>query len=97
MATLRYASETDIQLHLDPQDEAILTVVRGCPWWTKGETIVDHQGTPSGVTLTTTRPMESTLRRILDLSFGLVFPPEGGVGVARAGHTGPHAGRKRNR
>lgn len=97
MATLRYSSETDIQLHLDTQEEAILTVVRGCPWWTKGETVMDHLGTPTGVTLTTTRPMESTLRRILDLSFGLVFPPEGGVGVVREGRTGRHSGRKRNR
>ena len=40
--------------------------------------------TVTGVTLTATRSMDSTLRRILNLSFGLIFPQDGGVGEQRA-------------
>jgi len=81
MAYLNYPSTTEVQLQLDAKEGAILAVVRGCPWWTKadieralGSTLV------TSVTLTTTQAMDSTLRRILRMSFGLVFPKEGGVG-----------------
>jgi hypothetical protein len=82
MAYLSYPSVTEVQLLLDAQEGAILTVLRGCPWWTKAE--VDRHAPGStqvtSVTLTTTRAMDATLRRILQMSFGLVFPKEGGVG-----------------
>jgi hypothetical protein len=82
MARLSYPSLTDVQLRLDAQEDAILAVVRGCPWWTKADVEGQFPGstTVSSVTLTTTRNVESTLRRILQMSFGLVFPQEGGVG-----------------
>lgn len=82
MAHLSYPSVTEVQLRLEAQEEAILAVVRGCPWWTKAEVEGRLPGstTVSSVRLTTTRGVESTLRRILQMSFGLVFPVEGGVG-----------------
>lgn len=82
MAHLSYPSATEVQLRLDSQEGAILNVVRGCPWWTRAdvEGRLPGSATVTGVTLTTDRGMDSTLRRILQLSFGLVFPSEGGVG-----------------
>ncbi len=82
MAHLSYPSGTEVQLRLGTQEGAILDVVRRCSWWTNAEVEgrLPGSATVSGVTLTTTRAMESTLRRILQLSFGLVFPVEGGVG-----------------
>lgn len=89
MAHLSYPSMTEVQLRLEAQEDAILAVVRGCPWWTKAdfEGRLPGSTTVSSVSLTTTRGVESTLRRILQMSFGLVFPKEGGVGhqVVREG------------
>lgn len=81
MAQLSYPSTTEVQLRLEAQEDAILAVVRRCPWWTKAEVEGRLPGSPivSGVILTTTRGVESTLRRILQMSFGMVFPAEGGV------------------
>ncbi len=97
MAELRYPSETDIQLCLGAQEQAILAVVRGCSWWTKADADRDDTGNVTRVTLTAPRGMESTLRSILDKSFGLVFPPEGGSGVPRARGSGGQFGRQRDR
>ena len=85
MAELRYASPTEVQLHLDADERDIFEVVRGCPWWTKVEIKPPPTGstTASGVILTMPRGWETTLRRILDMSGRLQFPPEGGVGVPR--------------
>lgn len=83
MANLSYPSATEVQLRLEAQENAILAVVRGCPWWTKAE-IEGHvpgHAIVSAVTLTTGRGLDSTLRRILQMSFGLVFPQEGGDGL----------------
>ncbi len=82
MAHLSYPSMTEVQLRLDAKEGAILAVVRGCPWWTKADVEGQLPGstTVSSVSLTATRAVESTLRRILQMSFGLVFPVEGGVG-----------------
>ena len=82
MAYLSYPSAAEVQLRLEAQEDAILAVVRGCPWWTKAdiEGRLPGSGTVSSVSLTTTRALESTLRRILEMSFGIVFPPEGGAG-----------------
>lgn len=85
MAQLSYPSATEVQLRLDAQEDAILAVIRGCPWWTRAdvEGRVPGSAVVSAVVLTTTRGMESTLRRILQMSFGLVFPPEGGSAQAK--------------
>jgi hypothetical protein len=82
MAYLSYPSPTEVQLRLDAQEGAILAVVRGWAWWTKAEVEGRVPGSPlvTGVTLTTTRGMDATLRQILQLSFGLEFPQAGGVG-----------------
>jgi hypothetical protein len=37
MAHLSYPSLMDVQLRLDANEDAILTVVRGCPWWHKAD------------------------------------------------------------
>jgi hypothetical protein len=82
MASLSYPSVAEVQLRLDAKEDAILAVVRGCPWWTRADVEGRLPGSAvvSGVSLTTTRALESTLRRILQMSFGIVFPAEGGVG-----------------
>lgn len=82
MAQLSYPSVTEVQLRLEAQEAAILAVVRGCPWWTRADVEGRFPGstTVSSITLTTTRGVDSTLRRILQMSFGLVFPQEGGTG-----------------
>jgi hypothetical protein len=81
MAQLSYPSVTEVELRLGAHEEAILAVVRGCPWWTKAEVEgrVPGSATVSAVVLTTSRTVESTLRRILQMSFGMVFPAEGGI------------------
>lgn len=81
MAQLSYPSMTEVQLRLGAHEDAILAVVRGCPWWTNAEIEGHVPGSAivSGVVLTASRTVESTLRRILQMSFGLVFPAEGGV------------------
>ena len=96
MAHLSYPSTTEVQLRLGAQEDGILAVVRGCPWWTKAEVEGRLPGSAavSGVILTTTRGVESTLRRILQMSFGLVFPDEGGVGLQTRKEVPSLAGRK---
>ncbi len=86
MATLSYPSAEELQLRLEAEEGAILNVVRGCSWWTRAdiEGRTPGSSTVTGVTLTATRSMDSTLRRILNLSFGLIFPQDGGVGERRA-------------
>lgn len=85
MANLSYPSSEELQLQLDAQEGAILDVVRGCPWWTKAdiERHLPENAAVTRVTLTAMRSMDSTLRRILNLSFGLTFPLDGGVGEKR--------------
>lgn len=85
MATLGYPSPAELQLCLEAHDGAILDVVRKCPWWTRAdiEGRVPGTSTVTRVTLIAPRANDSTLRRILQLSFGLVFPAEGGAGVQR--------------
>ncbi len=96
MAHLSYPSTTEVQLRLGAQEDGILAVVRGCPWWTKAEVEgrLPGSATVSSVTLTTTRGVESTLRRILQMSFGLVFPPEGGAGQQLVREAPSVVGRK---
>lgn len=97
MATLSYPSATEVQLRLEAQEDAILAVVRGCPWWTRAE-IEGHvpgHAVVSAVTLTTERGLESTLRRILQMSFGLVFPEEGGDGHQPPREAHGHPSRSR--
>lgn len=86
MATLSYPSLEELQLRLEAQEGAILEVVRGCPWWTRAdvEGRIPGNSTVTSVTLTALRANDSTLRRILTLSFGLNFPADGGVGETRA-------------
>lgn len=86
MATLSYPSPAELQLRLEAHEGAILDVVRGCPWWSRAEIEGRTPGnsTVTRVTLTAMRANDSTLRRILQLSFGLVFPADGGVGETRA-------------
>lgn len=83
MAHLDYPSVMEVQLRLGAHEDAILSVVRHCSWWTKAdvEGQVPDSSVVTGITLTTNRSMDSTIRRILQLSFGLVFPADGGVGV----------------
>lgn len=97
MAHLSYLSLTEIQLRLDAGEDSILGVVRKCPWWTNVtmEGHVPGSATASSVTLTTTRAMESTLRRILQMSFGLVFPSDGGIAQQRVQEASVEKGRKR--
>lgn len=82
MARLSYPALTEVQLRLDAQEGLILAVLRGCPWWTKIEVegLLPGSTTVSSVTLTATRGMDATLRRIVRMSSGLVFPQDGGVG-----------------
>ena len=83
MAYLSYPSAAEVQLRLEAQEGPVLAVIRGCPWWTKAdvEGRLPGSSTASSVSLTTTRALEATLRRILEMSFGIVFPPEGGAGT----------------
>ena len=99
MATLIYPSPEELQLQLESQEGAILDVVRGCPWWTRAdfEGRMPGDSTVTRITLTATRGMDSTLRRILNLSFGLIFPADGGVGEKRVRTAAPSVQAKRIR
>lgn len=99
MARLSYPSLTEVQLHLDAQEGEILAVLRGCPWWTRVEVEGQLPGstTVSSVTLTATRGMDTTLRRIVRMSSGIVFPQEGGVGQRQAREPLSTAATKRSR
>jgi hypothetical protein len=87
----------ELQLRLNAQEGPILTVIRRCSWWTKAEFEgqVPGSSTVSGVILSAERCMDSTLRRILQMSFGLVFPKEGGAGQAPAREVAPTVTSKR--
>ena len=86
MAQLSYPSPTEVQLRLGPHENAILAVVRGWAWWTRAavEGQVAGDATVSAVVLTADRSSEATIREILQRSFQLVFPPEGGERVLAA-------------
>ena len=80
MAQLSYPSPTEVQLRLGPHENAILAVVRGWAWWTRAEVEgqVPGDATVGAVVLTAERSSDATIREILQRSFHLVFPPEGG-------------------
>lgn len=82
MAYLSYPSLTDVQLRLDIHEDAILSVVRHCAWWTHAEVEGRLPGSSSvaAVILTAKREMDGTIREILLRSFQLAFPVEGGQG-----------------
>lgn len=86
MAYLSYPSANEVQLRLSAQENAILTVVRRWGWWTRAEVEghVPGEGQVTAVILTAGRGSDPTIRRILRLSFHLVFPAEGGTGIAGA-------------
>jgi hypothetical protein len=86
MAQLSYPSPTEVQLRLGPHENAILAVVRGWAWWTHVavEGQVAGDATVSAVVLTAERSSDMTIREILQRSFQLVFPPEGGERVLAA-------------
>lgn len=95
MAYLSYPSPGEVQLRLGPQENAILTAVRRWGWWTRAEVEGRLPGDAlvAAVILTADRGGDATIRRILRLSFQLVFPPEGGAG-APAVAPRPGAGRR---
>jgi len=96
MANLSYPSPAEVQLRLGSQEDAILTVVRRCGWWTRAEVEGRLPGSKevSGVVLTADRGTDATIREILHRSFQLVFPAEGGDGVESV--PGPGTWSKRN-
>ena len=87
MAHLIYPSETDVQLRLDANEDAILTVVRHCGWWTQAEVQGRLPGSSlvAGVILTAERGHDSTIREILLRSFQINFPADGGEGIKLEG------------
>jgi hypothetical protein len=94
MAQLRYPSPTEVQLRLGPQEDAILTVVRHWAWWTRAdvEGRLPGDAQVTAVILTAERGADQTIRKILQRSFQLVFPVEGGEGVLAG--SGPGSGRR---
>jgi hypothetical protein len=96
MAHLSYPSPTEVQLRLGPQEDAILTVVRRWAWWTHAEVEGQLPGDSqvSGVVLTAERGGEAVIREILNRSFRLVFPVEGGEGTLVERRSGVHVGPK---
>ena len=87
MAHLSYPSDGELQLRLGPREDAILTVVRHWAWWTRAEVEGRFPGASevSGVILTAERAADTMIREILHRSFRLVFPADGGEGVATPG------------
>lgn len=83
MANLSYPSPTQVRLRLGPRENAILTVVRKCAWWTCAEVEGQMAGDAevSAVILTAERASDPTIREILHRSFRLVFPVDGGEGT----------------
>ena len=83
MAHLSYPSPDEVQLRLDANEDAILTVLRHVSWWTRAAVEGQLPGSSlvAGVTLTAARGMDSTIRDILLRSFRISFPPDGGDGV----------------
>lgn len=98
MAQLSYPSLNEVQLRLDADEDSILSVVRGCSWWTKAEFEGQVPGSSqvTSVTLTTTRAMDTTLRRILQMSYGLTFPKDGGTGEHPVRESGATVLKKRS-
>jgi hypothetical protein len=97
MAYLSYPSASEVQLRLGAQEQAILTVVRRWGWWTRAEVEgqVPGEAQVTAVILTAQRGSDQTIRRILRLSFQLVFPTEGGAGIAGAAPPAPPHRRTR--
>ena len=83
MAHLSYPDATEVQLRLEAKEEAILAVVRKCPWWLEANVEGRFPGSKivSAITLTAERRMNETIREIMLRSFQIVFPPEGGEGT----------------
>ena len=83
MAHLSYPVPAEVQLRLGPREDAILTVVRRWAWWTRAEVEGRLPGDPqvSAVILTAERGVDGTIREILQRSFQIVFPVEGGEGA----------------
>ena len=83
MAHISYPSPAEVQLRLGPQEDAILTVVRGWAWWQRAEVEGRLPGDTqvSTVILTAERSADTTIREILHRSFQMVFPTDGGEGV----------------
>lgn len=84
MAHLSYPSLAEVQLRLGPREDAILAVVRNWAWWLRAEVEGKLPGYSevAMVTLTAERAQDATIREILDRSFQLVFPLDGGEGTA---------------
>ena len=83
MAHLSYPSPAEVQLRLGPREDAILTVVRRWAWWTRAEVEGRLPGDAqvAAVILTAERGVDGTIREILQRSFQLVFPADGGEGA----------------
>ena len=83
MAHLTYPTEGELQLRLGPQADAILTVVRHWAWWTRAEVEGRFPGNSevSAVILTAERGADPMIREILQRSFQLAFPADGGEGI----------------
>lgn len=86
MAQLIYPSPTEVQLRLSAQENAILTVIRGWSSWIRADIEGSLPGNAqvTAVTLTAARSEDRMIRDILHRSFQLIFPAEGGEGVATA-------------
>lgn len=95
MAQLNYPSATEVQLRLGSQEDAILKVVRRWGWWTRAdvEGRVPGESQVTAVILTAARSEDRMIRDILHRSFQIVFPAEGGEGVATALEPKPRARR----
>ena len=95
MANLSYPSPEEVQLRLGAQEDAILTVVRHWAWWKRAdvEGRLPGDGQVSAVILTAERSTDTLIREILHRSFQLVFPVDGGDGVASV--LGPSVRNKR--
>lgn len=83
MAFLNYPDADEVELQLGPNEDAILTVVRHCEWWTRAKVEGQEPGNPTvvGVTLVAERERDTTIREILLRSFQISFPADGGQGV----------------
>jgi hypothetical protein len=84
VAHLTYPSITEVQLRLGAQEDAILSVVRRWGWWKRAEVEgrVPGETQVTAVVLIAERAMDQTIRKILHRSFHIVFPADGGEGVA---------------
>lgn len=86
MAQLTYPTEGELQLRLGPHEDEILTVVRRWAWWTRADVEGRFPGNSevSAVILTAERGADSMIREILQRSFQIVFPADGGEGIQGA-------------